>query len=66
MVCKDHSSYCLNAVSNGFKDCAAVGSDMYSEWCHSICYHSAENKTKPSSLNMSLATSKHLTIQADT
>jgi hypothetical protein len=60
MVCKDHNSYCLNTVWNGFKDCAAVGSNMCSEWFHSVCYHLAENKTKPSSLNMSLVTSKLL------
>jgi hypothetical protein len=52
-------------MGNFFMDCTTVPSDVYSEWCHSVCYRWAENKTKPKSLNMSLATTKHLILHAD-
>jgi hypothetical protein len=42
-----------------FKNCAAVATEMCSEWCLSVSYRSAENKTMTKPF-MSLTTSKHL------
>jgi hypothetical protein len=68
MVCKDHSSYCLNTdcVKYFFTDCTPVASGKCNDWCHCVYYHSSENEVKLSSLIITLTMSINISYHIPT